>query len=170
MTRPVKFNFRIALLAVTFAITARAQVTPPAGSLANQVPLSGRPGQGGSVSAGQSPVAGTTNSVNTINPTIQVQGPFSGSVPGGPAISDKLSLQDAVKRGLEYNLGTRGLTYAMRQARGEAAVVRIALMPNVNGSLAETVQQTNLRAEGFRISAPIPGFSIPSIVGPFQLL
>jgi len=119
------------------------------------------------VNTGQSPVAGTTNSVNTINPTIQVQGPYSGSVPGG-AVPDKLSLQDAVKRGLEYNLGTRGLTYAVRQARGQATVVRSALMPNVNGSLSETVQETNLKAQGFRISAPIPGFSFPTIVGPFN--
>ena len=163
----MKFYFRIALLAITSVMAARAQVTAQAGSLANQVPLSGRPGQGGSVSAGQSPVAGTTNSVNTINPTIQVQGPYSGSVPSG-AVSDKLPLQGAVKRGLEYNLGTRGLTYALRQARGEAMVVRSALMPNVNGSLGETVQQTNLRAQGLRISVPIPGFSFPTIVGPFN--
>ncbi len=146
---------------------AQAQAVPTAGSLANQVPVSGRPGQGGSVNTGQSPVAGTTNSVNTINPTIQVQGPYSGSVPGG-AVTDKLSLQEAVKRGLEYNLGTRGLTYAVRQARGQAAVVRSALLPNVNGSLMETVQQTNLKAQGFHVIASVPGFSFPSIVGPFN--
>src|ERR1700683_1087352 len=121
MTAAVKSQLRIALLGILSVVAARAQAVAPAtGSLANQVPLSGRPGQGGSVNASQAPVAGTTNSVNTINPTIQVQGPYSGSVPGG-AVTDKLSLQDAVKRGLEYNLGTRGLTYAMRQARGEAA-------------------------------------------------
>jgi outer membrane protein TolC len=34
--------------------------------------------------------------------------------------------------------------------------------------LAETVEQLNLRANGVRISSPIPGFGIPSIVGPFN--
>ncbi len=126
------------------------------------------------MNSGQSPVPGTTSSVNTINPTIQVQGPYSGSVPGGAplsdklAVPDKLSLQDAVKRGLEYNLGTRGLTYAVRQAQGQAIVVRSALRPNISGSVGETVQQTNLKAQGFRISLPFPGASFPSVVGPFN--
>ncbi len=41
-------------------------------------------------------------------------------------------------------------------------------MPNVNGSLSETVQQIDLKADGLRFSSPIPGFGIPSIVGPFN--
>src|ERR1700693_295585 len=42
------------------------------------LPLSGRSGLTGAVSATESPVPGTTTSVNTINPTIQVQGPYAG--------------------------------------------------------------------------------------------
>ncbi len=164
----MKFHFRIALLAVASALDAPTQVAPQPAPPANQVPLSGRSGQGGSVNAVQSPVAGTTNSVNTINPAIQVQGPFSGSVPGGAALSGNLTLRDAVKRGLEYNLGTQGLTYATRQARGQAAVVRSALLPNVNGNLSETVQQINLQAQGVRVSIPFAGFRFPTIVGPFN--
>ncbi len=44
------------------------------GTQANPIPLSGRIGQNGSVKATQSPVPGTTTSVDTINPTVQVQG------------------------------------------------------------------------------------------------
>jgi outer membrane protein TolC len=137
---------------------------------ANQVPLSGRTGEAGSVTATQAPVAGTTNSVNTINPSIQTAGPYTGSAnsTSKAPFSGKLSLRDAIARGLEYNLGSVGLTLAMQQARGEAQVARSSLMPNVNGSLSETVQQVNLRAEGLRIASPIPGFGIPSIVGPFN--
>jgi len=165
----VNIRFRIVLIAIVSVLVVRAQVSSAgSGTLANQVPLSGRGGQSGGVTAGQSPVPGTTSSVNTINPTIQVQGPYSGSVPGGGAVADKLTLQDAVKRSIEYNLGTRGLTYAVRQAQGQAQVVRSSLMPNVNGTLGETVQQTNLRAQGLRISLPFPGASFPSIVGPFN--
>ncbi len=138
-----------------------------AGAPANQIPLSGRTGQTGSVTAGQSPVAGTTNSVNTINPSIQAQGPYTGGTLGTP-LSGMLSLQDAVARGLRYNLGTVGLTLAMQQAQGQARAVRSALMPNLNGNLSETVQQTNLRAAGVRIASPFPGVAIPSIVGPFN--
>ncbi len=77
-------------------------------------------------------------------------------------------MRDAVARGLEYNLGAVGLSLAMRQAHGQTVSVRSALMPNVNGSLSETVEQINLRADGLRFSSPIPGFGIPTIVGPFN--
>src|SRR5208283_3330208 len=67
-----------------------------------------------------------------------------------------------------YNLGSVGLSVAMAQAHGQATVARASLMPNLNGSLAETVQEVNLKAQGLRFSSPIPGFGIPSIVGPFN--
>jgi len=162
------------LLAALLQTAAFGQFGPSggqsAGTQANQVPLSGRTGQAGSVTAAQSPVAGTTNSVNTINPSIQTAGPYTGSELSTAKMpfSGKLSLREAVARGLEYNLGAVGLTLAMRQAHGQAQVVRSALMPNVSGSLSETVQQTDLKAAGLRISSPFPGFGIPSVVGPFN--
>jgi outer membrane protein TolC len=153
------------------SIGASAQLGAPAGSsqttTAAQLPLSGRTAQSGTVTATQSPVPGTTTSVNTLNPNLQVQGPYAGSVNGAP-FSGKLSLQDAIQRGLRYNLGAVGLSNAVQQAHGQTRVVRSALMPNLNGSLAETVEQLNLQANGVRIKSPIPGFGIPSIVGPFN--
>jgi len=154
-----------------FATAAFGQFAPQGGqsqgTQATQVPLSGRTGQAGAVTATQSPVAGTTTSVNTINPSIQVQGPYAGSAQSTAKMpfSGKLSLRDAIARGLEYNLGTVGLSLAMRQSHGQAITSRSNLMPNVNGSLSETVQQTNLRAQGLRISSPFPGIGIPGIVG-----
>jgi len=135
---------------------------------ANQLPLSGRGGQSGSVSATESPVAGTTNSVNTINPTIQIQGPFAGSAAGTAPFPAALSFREAINRGLQYNLGTVGLSNQVRQAHGQARVSRSELLPNVSGNLTETVQQLNLAASGFRFHIPIPGVSIPSIVGPYN--
>ena len=120
-----------------------------------QLPLSGRGGQGGSVNTVQTPVPGVTSSVNTLNTSVQVQGPYAGSVPGAAKpFSGKLSLREAVARALEYNLGTEGLTQAMRQARGQARVARSSLLPNLNGYLRESVQQTNLAAFGLRIQRP----------------
>ena len=46
--------------------------------------------------------------------------------------------------------------------------MRSALLPNLNGNTSETVQQVNLRAFGVRVTSPVPGFSIPTIVGPFN--
>src|SRR5580698_11135607 len=160
-------SFRRLIFALLCASSAFAQFGAPGGSStgsqANQVPLSGRTGESGSVTATQAPIAGTTNSVNTINPSIATSGPYAGSALSTSKLpfSGKLSLRDAVARGLEYNLGSVGLTLALRQSHGQTLVARSALMPNVSGSLSETVEQIDLRAYGFRISAPIPGFSIP---------
>jgi outer membrane protein TolC len=162
------------ITAALLATSAFGQFAPQGGqsqsTQATQVPLSGRTGQAGAVTATQSPVAGTTTSVNTINPSIQAQGPYAGSAlsTAKKPFSGKLSLRDAVERGLEFNLGTVGLSLAMRQAHGQAIVARSSLMPNVNGTLSETVQQINLRAQGLRISSPFPGIGIPATVGPFN--
>ena len=157
---------------------AFAQFSVPAGSsggsVATQVPASGRTAQAGAVTATQSAVAGTTNSVNTINPSIQAAGPYTGSALSTAKMpfSGKLSLKDAIARGLEYNLGSVGLSIAMQQAHGQVTVARAPLMPNVNGNLTETVQEINLKANGLRFSSPsvgpFAGFSFPSIVGPYN--
>jgi outer membrane protein TolC len=149
-------------------------VSEAPGSQANQLPLSGRSGQAGSVTATQTPTPGTTTSVNTINPTVQTQGSFSGSVMGAARIpfSGRLSLREAVGRGIDFNLGEVGLTNAVAESRAQRKIVRSALLPNISGYLSETVQQLNLGATGFsfdqRISQLIPGFSVPSVVGPFN--
>jgi outer membrane protein TolC len=152
---------------------AAAQLGPPAqqqGTQAAQLPLSGRTSQNGSVKATQAPVPGTTTSVDTINPNVQVQGPFAGSTSSTrkTSFSGKLSLHEAIQRGLEFNLGTVGLAEAVRQAHGQSISARSALLPNVNGTLSETVEQEDLKALGFRIKIPIPGFTFPTIVGPFN--
>lgn len=155
------------------AICAQTLQTPPQQpqpSQAAQLPLSGRNPQNGTVTATQTAIPGTTNSVNTINPAVQVQGPYAGSTSSTTKLpfSGRLSLREAVDRALEFNLGAVGLTEAVRQARGETKIARSALLPNINANLSETVQQTNLRALGLRFQTPIPGFSVPSIVGPFN--
>src|SRR6266540_6018015 len=162
------------VLAVGSMWIARAQLAPspsPAGgSRAAQLPLSGRTAQTGTVVPVQTPLPGSTTSVNTINTSVQVQGAYQGSVPSGTlsATPTPLSLDEAVRRGLQYNLGTVGLENSIRQARGQRYVALSQLLPNINGSLRETVQQTNLQALGLRIQAPIPGFSFPTVVGPFN--
>src|SRR5262249_38318440 len=84
--------------------------------------------------------------------------PFSGS----------LSLHEAIVRGLDYNLGAVGLTQAVRRAKGESIVARSTLLPNLVATASETEQQVNLAVAGIRFQSPIPGLSIPTIVGPFN--
>lgn len=160
------FTLLLACAPNAFGQTRGGQQT----SQAAQLPLSGRSGQAGSVTATETAVPGTTTSVNTINPAIQVQGPYSGSAPstGKIPFSGKLSLQEAVARAVEYNLGAIGLTQAVRQSRAQARVARSSLLPNLSANISETAEQINLRAQGFRISVPIAGFSFPTVVGPFN--
>ncbi len=160
---------RIVLLTLlTGAGSAFAQSSSGGGTSAVVLPATGRNNQGGSVGATELPVAGTTTSVNTLNPSVQISGPYSGSTRSTTAMpfSGALSLQEAMQRGLAYNLGAVGLAQAARQTAAQVRVAHSALLPNLNGSLSETVEQTNLAAMGLRIS--VPGFHIPTVVGPFN--
>lgn len=164
----------VLILILFFAVPILAQMpssgTQPQPAQTTQLPLSGRSTQGGSVTATQTAIPGTTNSINTINPAVQVQGSFTGSVSSIAKMpfSGGLSLREAVDRAIEFNLGAIGLNEAVRQARGQSRVARSVLLPNLNASVSETVQQTNLQALGVRFDFPVPGFSPPTVVGPFN--
>ena len=138
-----------------------AQFGPPAGSsqgtAAAQLPLSGRTAQSnGTVKTSEAPAPSTTATVNTLSPNVQVQGAYAGSTPGAAKMpfDGKLGLRDAVQRGLAYNLGETGATQALRQSQGQSKVARSSLLPNLNGTINENVQTTDLRAQGFRFSFP----------------
>ena len=169
-----KTTLLICLAALSVAISGVAQGPSSSGQTqrtqTTQLPLSGRSGQNGSATAIEAPIAGTTNSVNTINPSVQVQGPYTGSSPstGKQPFTGKLSLREAVDRGLSYNLGAMNLNNAVRQAQGQSQIARSSLLPNISGYLAETLQQINLAAQGVRIHIPIAGFNFPTVVGPFN--
>jgi outer membrane protein TolC len=122
------------------------------------------------VLAGESPVPSTTTSVNTLNPTVSVQGAYGGSARSTAQLpfNGKLSLAEAIQRGLRFNLGAVGMAQAVRQARGQARAARSALLPNIRADVADTEETFNLRTVGINIS--VPGFSLPAIVGPFNVL
>ena len=168
---------RLPVLAVTLMITvpAFAQIGPTPGqtqsSQAVQLPLSGRTAQSsGTVKTSEQPAPSTTATVNTLNPNVQVQGAYAGSTPGAANMpfNGRLRLWEALRRGLAYNLGQTGATQSLRQAEGQSKVARSALLPNLSGSVTENVQTTDLRALGFRFN--FPGFSIPSVIGPFNYI
>lgn len=155
-----------------FAISAMAQFgsAPPPATMPTQLPLSGRGGQSGGVVATESPVPSTTTSVNAINPSISVSGAYSGSINSTKPMpfSGKLSLAEAIRRGTAYNLGAVGMTQALRQVKGQSKSVRSGLLPNFSADINDTEETINLRSFGFNFSAP--GFTLPSTVGPFNVL
>ena len=96
---------------------------------------------------------------------------FQGSVGAGAATDQPLplSLDNAIERGLRYNLGTITSQQSARVAQGQSISVRSQLLPNVTGGLRESVQQIDLAALGFKLKfPPTLGFSAPNIVGPFN--
>jgi len=101
----------------------------------------------------------------------QAQSPFLGSVPSGQATGTtlELSLRDAFARALQYNLG--GIESGENERAAHAMRLRSlnALLPNLTARVGGSVEQLNLRALGFNINVPIPGFHIPAIVGPFSV-
>ncbi len=155
-------------------MTAVAQVGPPssgAAARAQQVPRSGRQGAN-TVSTQQSasPAGGSNSS--TINTSIQVQGEFQGSIPDPHSVRPALTLtlEDAIKRGLQYNLGVVSASTSLRQARAERLAALSQLLPNLSASLSMTEQKTDLQALGLSSSTlgPHLPFSFPTTVGPFH--
>ncbi|HVW10313.1 MAG TPA: TolC family protein [Bryobacteraceae bacterium] len=156
-----------AVLAAASAAAAFAQLggpppQPGGGSVAAQLPLSGRTGQSGTVTTTQTPTPGTNASVNTLNTNISIQGSYAGSISSTTTrpFSGKLSLHEAVERGLAANMSVVGLNAAVKQAEGQAKVARSALLPNISGSYRENVLEQDLQVIGLNF----PG--VPHVVGP----
>ncbi len=160
------------LMALPFAFPVSAQGGPQTqqqNTQPVQLPLSGRTSQSnGTVKATESPIAGVTTSVNTLNSSVQATGTYTGSTLGTVQnpFSGKLGFREAILRALSYNLGQTGAMQALRQAEGQARSTRSALLPNLNGTAMENVETEDLRALGFRFN--FPGFAIPQVIGPFN--
>jgi len=93
--------------------------------------------------------------------------PYAGSVPFStptPGVI-KLSLSEAIDRGLRRNLGLVLNLESARLAEAERRFARAGLLPSFTVQAAETLQQINLQALGF--SGQIPG--LRTIVGPFSV-
>jgi outer membrane protein TolC len=162
-----------AATALVLCAGLRGQVPPetvPAGTRVIQQPLSGRAGQQGGVATVQSTSPGGVQSVNTIISTVQVQGAYQGSVPSAqaPAAPLTLTLDEAVRRGLQFNLGPVALQNLIRQAQGIQTTQRANLLPQISGALAFTEQQTDLAALGFGSIHTPAAAAFPTVLGPFH--
>lgn len=86
----------------------------------------------------------------------------------GSVVTDKatgttlpLSLDEAIRRGLQHNLGLILQNQNVQSAGGQRLQQLQNLLPTISGSAKVAVTQTNLRAQGLRF----PGF--PAIIGPY---
>ena len=112
--------------------------------------------------------AGPASAQTAFIPPSPVPGPpsaanFQGGVPQGMASAGSidLSLDDAIQRGLQANLGIILSGTQTAGARAQRLSQLQTLLPSVDFNAREAEMQTDLPAEGLRI----PGF--PTIIGPF---
>ncbi len=159
-------SFALLFLCVPVSV---AQVSPPPAYTTR--PLSLPPGgdvsPAGLVSVQQSASAAVTSTVNT---GLQISGNLQGSVPDSnwPAGPITLKLVDAVRRGLATNLGVISADNSSTTARAQRIQMLSAFLPNISANAAQSENQVNLAAYGFKFNLPPSlGFSIPSVVGPF---
>jgi outer membrane protein TolC len=91
----------------------------------------------------------------------------TGSVPSGPPSDQvlELTLRDAIKMALRYNLGAIESGQSAQIARGQRLLALSNLLPQVSAGASENVQQVNLATFGFN-KFNVAG--IPNVVGPFS--
>jgi outer membrane protein TolC len=119
----------------------------------------------------QSASPSATSSVNTLNTQVRVQGAYAGSSldPNAPTGSITLTLADAVRRGLLFNLGKIGADAASRQAEAQRIAARSSLLPNITAGVSENAAKIDLAAQG--LTAETFGNSsaqFPTTAGPFH--
>jgi outer membrane protein len=85
------------------------------------------------------------------------------------------TLQLSLKRAVEIALTPEGSTrvalaqQSMKQAEQKVVEARGAFLPNVDGAVDYRDQTVNLQSFGLRLQSPIPGFQLPTFVGPFTV-
>lgn len=104
-----------------------------------------------------------TTPSDTVTASINGQAPFLGSVPTGKPTGTiiPLSITDAIEQGLKYNLGLIESIVGTRTSRAERLRALSKLLPNINTSFSQEIQQIDLQAMGINF----PG--VPTLVGPF---
>ena len=92
--------------------------------------------------------------------------PFLGGIPVGTATAEPLplSLQDAVRRALDHNLGAVVAAERLASAEGARTHAFGDLLPKLTGSVSEARRTTNLEAFGFPLRE-----EFPRVVGPFNV-
>ena len=93
----------------------------------------------------------------------------------GPLGVAQRVMELGLKRAVEISLAPEGSTrialaeQSVQEAQTRVDLARAAYLPNLDGSIQERNQTTNLKAFGFDFSFPVPGFVLPEIVGPFNV-
>ena len=164
---------RGAIALLILAAASHLAVAQASGQSAATPPNAGPPNNGGNSQLGvavqtQQQLATPGPALNPQSTTSQngIDPSFHGSLVRGKATADvlPLTIDDAIQRGLQNNLGLILQTSNERQSNGARLQSLQALIPTVTGGASVTVEQIDLAAYGLKF----PG--INPIIGPFQVM
>jgi outer membrane protein TolC len=116
------------------------------------------------------PAAGQSSTFQLTPPTLlQPYDPFKGSVTTMPVTAEpiELTLDDAIQRGLNHNLGLLEQKQTARQFQAQVLSVENVFMPDITMEAKTGFQQISLIAQGFKpslIAQFAPGVTINPIV------
>ena len=111
------------------------------------------------------PATGTTNPSARATQNLN---PYLGSTPHGVATNDTLhlSLEDAIARGLQYNLGLIDSQQASADARAQREHALAELLPQISARAEQTYEQFSLKSINLALP-PQSGVHLPPASGQF---
>ncbi|HET9401875.1 MAG TPA: TolC family protein [Candidatus Acidoferrales bacterium] len=113
------------------------------------------------------PQSSTISSPGQAIPGTLGTNPFASSAPAKPTPGTiSISLQEAIDRGLQQNLGLLLSNAEIGNARGQRWEQLSALLPQVTADPHIEESKINLKELGISIS--VPGLTLPAAVGPFS--
>jgi outer membrane protein TolC len=148
-----------AMLFVAFSLAAAAQATDNAAS-------------GASPAFGSIPTPRPINpATDTTNPSAratQTLNPYLGSTPEGKVVDGeiRISLEDAIARGLRFNLGLIDSQQADAGVRAEREHALSLLLPQITARAQQSYEQLSFRALNIKIPQQA-GFQLPPTSGAF---
>jgi outer membrane protein TolC len=150
----------VAAIGCTLSISAAAQLSGA------PTPIGRSTSSSGNTMSNSTMSATTTESIPAPTVAAPNTSPFAGSVASGKPTDEvlRLSIRDALDRGLRYNLGVVLSGTGTQSARAQRLRALSDLLPHINARSSETVEQINLAAFGFPPPAGTTG-----IIGPFSV-
>jgi len=114
------------------------------------------------------PVNPASDSTNPSARATQTLNPYLGSTPDGKVVDGeiKLSLEDAVERGLRFNLGLIDSQQTDATVRAQRERAFSALLPQISARAQQTYEQLSFKEIGLKVP-PSLGFQIPAVSGGF---
>jgi len=113
------------------------------------------------------PISAAEGTTTPSAQAAQQQNPYLGSVPAkSTGTILRLSLQDAIARGLRYNLGLVESAHASSDVRAERLRALSVLLPQISATAKAAYESISYQEIGLKLP-PIPGLSLPATSGGF---